>query len=431
MSNPNQTAAHTIRQAWQSRQPADTNWVRDLQEQAMADFDRSGFPTRQLEDWKYTDVSELAAAYPQWLLNSDAAETTDYAPLLDIADALRIVVINGVYRPELSSPNLPACLIVGSLTDLAVSHPALLEDNFGQLANSADSGFIALNTAFNDTAIALIVPDNMKLDTPVYIDYRLTAAELSVQPRLIANLGANSSAAIIEHYSGDAPGICNAVAEIHCQTGAQISYCRLQEAAADAWHTAVQHIRLEKDANARTTVIDSGSGIARTELHLCLAGPGASADAKGLLLADGNRHIDSRINVNHAAPDTTSRERYRSILADKSRGVFNGRILVDSVAQKTAAELTNRNLLLNPGAEINTKPELEIYADDVKCAHGSTTGQLDTNSMFYLLSRGIPPNEARNMLVRAFASELLVDIEFPAVRERTQAALRALRFSET
>jgi Fe-S cluster assembly protein SufD len=430
MSNPNQTAAHTIRQAWQSRQPADTNWVRDLQEQAMADFDRSGFPTRQLEDWKYTDVSELAAAYPQWLLNSDAAETTDYAPLLDIADALRIVVINGVYRPELSSPNLPACLIVGSLTDLAVSHPALLEENFGQLANSADSGFIALNTAFNDTAIALIVPANMKLDTPVYIDYRLTAAELSVQPRLIANLGANSSATIIEHYSGDAAGICNAVAEIHCQTGAQISYCRLQEAAAEAWHTAVQHIRLDKDAFARTTVIDSGSGIARTELHICLAGPGASADAKGLMLADGNRHIDSRINVNHAAPDTTSRERYRSILADKSRGVFNGRILVDSVAQKTAAELTNRNLLLNPGAEINTKPELEIYADDVKCAHGSTTGQLDTNSMFYLLSRGIPPTEARNMLVRAFASELLVDIEFPAVRERTHAALRALRISE-
>jgi Fe-S cluster assembly protein SufD len=430
MSNPNQTAAHTIRQAWQSRQPADTNWVRDLQEQAMADFDRSGFPTRQLEDWKYTDVSELAAAYPQWLLNSDQAGVADYAPLLDIADALRIVVINGVYRPELSSPDLPACLIVGSLTDLAVSHPALLEENFGQLANSADSGFIALNTAFNDTAIALIVPANMKLDTPVYIDYRLTAAELSVQPRLIANLGANSSATIIEHYSGDAAGICNAVAEIHCQTGAQISYCRLQEAAAEAWHTAVQHIRLDKDAFARTTVIDSGSGIARTELHICLAGPGASADAKGLMLADGNRHIDSRINVNHAAPDTTSRERYRSILADKSRGVFNGRILVDSVAQKTAAELTNRNLLLNPGAEINTKPELEIYADDVKCAHGSTTGQLDTNSMFYLLSRGIPPTEARNMLVRAFASELLVDIEFPAVRERTHAALRALRISE-
>jgi Fe-S cluster assembly protein SufD len=172
--------------------------------------------------------------------------------------------------------------------------------------------------------------------------------------------------------------------------------------------------------------IDIGAQLARNELHLTLAGSGAHAECKGLLIADASRHIDSRITVEHAAPHTTSRERFRAILAGKARGVFNGRILVQAEAQKTAAELTNRNLLLSPGAEMDTKPELEIYADDVKCAHGSTTGQLDETALFYLVSRGIEVREARNLLIRAFAAELLTDIGIPALRDRTQAALEAL-----
>ena len=149
-----------------------------------------------------------------------------------------------------------------------------------------------------------------------------------------------------------------------------------------------------------------------------------------MLLADGDRHVESRISVEHAAPSTTSRERYRAILADTAKGVFNGRILVQQDAQQTSADLTNRNLLLNRGAEINTKPELEIYADDVKCAHGSTTGQLDTTALFYLLSRGVEPTEAHSMLVRAFAAELLTDLDIEALSGRAIAAMNALRLEE-
>ncbi|MGI9289880.1 MAG: SufB/SufD family protein, partial [Gammaproteobacteria bacterium] len=180
------------------------------------------------------------------------------------------------------------------------------------------------------------------------------------------------------------------------------------------------------DATVHTTSIDIGAQLARNELHLALNGRGAHAECKGLFLADQKRHIDSRITVDHAAPDTTSRERFRGVLADQARGVFNGRIHVLSEAQKTSAELTNRNLLLNPGAEVNAKPELEIYADDVKCAHGSTTGQLDQNSLFYLLSRGIDQEEARVLLIRAFVGELLTDISVPEVRDITQEALARL-----
>jgi Fe-S cluster assembly protein SufD len=173
--------------------------------------------------------------------------------------------------------------------------------------------------------------------------------------------------------------------------------------------------------------IDSGAAMSRSELYARIEGPGAMIEAQGLLLGDGTRHIDSRVTLDHAAPHTGSRARYRAILGDKSSGVFNGRILVQQPAQKTNAELSNRNLLLNRGAEINTKPELEIYADDVKCAHGSTTGQLDQNALFYLLSRGIDQQAARNMLVTAFASELLTDIGIAAIAERTREVLGSFR----
>jgi Fe-S cluster assembly protein SufD len=218
---------------------------------------------------------------------------------------------------------------------------------------------------------------------------------------------------------------------MYCASGAAVSYYKLQQEHAGSWHLAEQSIRLEHQATANTTTIDCGARLARNQLTVDLAGEGAHLNANGLLLADAARHIDSRINVEHNAPNTRSRERYRAILADKARGVFNGRILVNQNAQKTVAELTNRNLLLNKGAEIDTKPELEIYADDVKCAHGSTTGQLDQNALFYLLARGIDKREARNLLVRAFAAELLTGISVPAIAERTQTALQGLSFGDT
>jgi Fe-S cluster assembly protein SufD len=430
MNSTNQPATASFRAAWQDQSAASPEWLRAYRNDALNQFAQSGFPTTRLEEWKYTDVGKIAAAYPQWLTNQPATATPVTGTRLEIANAIRIAFVDGKYSPEKSTRNLPANILVGKLAELANTHPEALADHLGRLANNADSGFVALNSVFSETGVIILIPADMELQQPIYIDYFSATPEISTQPRLLADLGANSKATIVEHFSGAGPAITNAVSEIHCRPGSQANYYRLQEDHAEAWHTAVQYVQLERDAHLNSVNIDAGAGLARNELRLCLAGTGASADATGLLLADGSRHVDSRLNVEHAAPNTRSRERYRSILADNAKGVFNGRILVQQAAQKTSAELTNRNLLLNRGAEINTKPELEIYADDVKCSHGATTGQLDETSMFYLLSRGIDPQEARNILVTAFASELLTDIDIPAVAERARLAMQTLRFRD-
>jgi Fe-S cluster assembly protein SufD len=411
-----------IRQAWEARGLA-ASALTEVQQQALEAFTQQGFPTTRLEDWKYTDTRTLAENYPQWL--ATPASTACVKPeLKNTANALQLVFIDGLFSPALSASELPDCVFAGSLSELATTHPDAFDNTFGKLA--AQSGFVNLNTAFTTDVAALVLPDNTELDTPVYLNFFSSTPESSSQPRLLIELGENSRATVIEHYAGNVPAIVNTVSEARCAAGSNLTWYRLQDESLETSHMSAQFLRVDQDATVNTTQLDIGARLARHELHLTLAGRGAHAECNGLFLADDNRHVDSRINVEHAAPNTTSRESFRGVLADKARGVFNGRIHVLPEAQKTFAELSNRNLLLNPGAEVDTKPELEIYADDVKCAHGSTTGQLDETSLFYLLSRGIDPQEARNLLIRAFVAELLTDITVPELRDITQNALENL-----
>jgi Fe-S cluster assembly protein SufD len=430
MNNATSTVTERLQALWLAQQPAAGGWLPDLQRKAIDQFGRTGFPTTRNENWKYTDVSKLAQLYPDWLIHKTASTDAMARKPLAIVDAIHLVFVDGAFQPAHSSSDLPDSLVVGNLTQLAHSHREILESRLNQLSQATDSGFVALNTAFSADCAALILAAGTTLTRPVYIEHWSGSHGTSSHPRLLVDLGDKSQATVIEHYSSSVATLVNAVAELSIGRGANLTYYRLQEAHPEAWHTGLQRLRLDSDATVRSMTIDCGSIMSRSELYAYMAGPGATIEAQGLLLGDGSRHIDSRITIEHAAPHTTSRVRYRAILGDKSRGVFNGRILVQQQAQKTNAELTNRNLLLNRGAEINTKPELEIYADDVKCAHGSTTGQLDETAFFYLLSRGIDKQAARNMLITAFASELLTDIEVPAIAERTRHALSALRFSD-
>ncbi|MCP4001294.1 MAG: Fe-S cluster assembly protein SufD [Gammaproteobacteria bacterium] len=422
----NPTELNELKALWQAREQSNSAWLNQLQKHAFDIFSSSGFPTTRMEDWKYTDTRNIATNYPQWLKTQP--QTIAHTPaLLDIDNSIHLAFIDGHYSPKYSgTKQLPPGIIAGNLGDLADCYPGLLQEKLGKLANNNDSGFVAINTAFACDGAALLLPDNQDLEQPIYLSFFSSTPEITIQPRLLINLGVNSRATVLEHYSSNVAAITNAVTEINCGKGSELTWYKLQDEHIDAWHTAVQYAHLDQDATIKTTQIDIGAGLARNELRLTLAGRGAHAEAKGLLMADAQRHVDSRITVEHTAPETSSRERYRSILADCARGVFNGRILVQAEAQKTAAELTNKNLLLNSGAEINTKPELEIYADDVKCAHGSTTGQLDETSMFYLISRGLNIDEARNILIRAFAGELLTDISIEALRNRVQSALEEL-----
>jgi Fe-S cluster assembly protein SufD len=429
---PDPATIDTIREAWQNANPADNSWLHALKTDALDEFSRMGFPTTRLENWKYTDVSELAANYTRWLDNKPTADSKISAPDLDIAEAVQVHFVDGIYRPELAdNSNLPQGVYAGSISDLLTYAPAL-KDRIGRQAgkDDIDSGLVALNTAFSGFGLAVVLPENQTLTQPIYLHCHTSTPQLNSQPRIMVDLGANSHATVIEHYTSELQAVVNTVTEIHCAANASLNYYKLQDEHVDTWHTAFQYAELENNARLHSTHIDIGGVLARNELRLRLAGRGAEADCKGLFMADANRHVDSRITVEHAAPDTRSRERYRGILGGTARGVFNGRIYVEADAQKTSAELTNRNLLLSKGAEIDTKPELEIYADDVKCAHGSTTGQLDETALFYLLSRGIDEQEARNILVAAFAATLVSDIGIEAITTRVQTALHSLRSAE-
>ncbi len=410
---------------WESRNASADAWLRMRQIAALETFEQQGFPSKSQEDWRYTDLRKLAESYPQWLRNDTAASTSTATDTLDLDDAIRVCFVDGILRPDMSD-TLPEGVIAGSVNELATTNRALLERFWGSQASDQDSGLISLNSAFANACTAITLPRNIRLSRPLYIHFFGSIEHISTQPRLFIDLGENAAATVIEHYSGSAPQIVNAVTEISCGADSVLQYFKVQEEAPHSWHTAAQYARLDRNASITTAHIDLGAELSRNDLKIFLDGEHARADCKGVFMADAKRHVESRITVNHAAPHTVSRERFRGILADESKGVFNGRIHVDQCAQKTLAELTNRNLLLNEGAEINSKPELEIYADDVKCAHGSTTGQLDKTALFYLLSRGISPEEARNLLVLAFAAELVDSLGIEALSSRVRQALRTL-----
>jgi len=429
MNSATSTATEHLQTLWRAQPPPATKWLLAMQREAIDRFVHVGFPTTRQESWKYTDVSKLALLLPDWLTNQVAYSPALARNPLDIQDAIHLVFVDGIFQPTLSSGDLPGGMLVGNLDQLAQSHGEVIESRLGQLSGTMDTAFAALNTAFATDCTVLILPAGTELTRPVYIEHFSGSESNSSHPRVLVELGSQSKATLIEHYSGGTATLVNSVAELRIGSGARLNYYRLQELHPEAWHTGLQYLCLHDNASVHSMTIDIGAATSRSELYARLEGSGATLEAQGLLLGNGTQHIDSRITVEHAAPHTESHTQYRAILGDKSRGVFNGRILVQQPAQKTNAALANRNLLLNRGAEINTKPELEIYADDVKCAHGSTTGQLDENALFYLLSRGIDQQAARNMLITAFASELLTNIDVPAVAERTREALASFRLN--
>ena len=414
-----------LQTVWEQQYANQRGWLHEQKREALSIFNKLGLPNKSLEEFRYTDLNAIGENLPEWLTQPAQGDVSTADSELEIADAIKICFVDGRFNTELSS-DLPNGVLAGNTEELARDHPELMQNYWGLQANNNDSGLISLNSAFANATVIIALEANVKLRQPIHINFIGALAETSIQPRIFINLADASEATVVEQYTSSASRIVNAVTEISCGPESKLSYCKLQEEDTSAWHTATQYVNVSHDARFCSTHIDLGAKLARNDLRIRLTGTHAHADCNGVFMADGKRHSESRINVAHAAPHTTSRERFRGVLTDKARGVFNGCIHVAQAAQKTSAELTNRNLLLSQGAEINTKPELEIYADDVKCAHGSTTGQLDANAMFYLLSRGVAPAEARNMLVQAFASEMVNQIDIQPIGEKVRTALAKL-----
>ncbi len=390
-------------------------WLAQRRDDGLATFAAAGFPGRRDEDWKYTELRMV-------IRRSFAADPAPAFTVPEIAelDCPTLVFINGRL---VETRGLPDSAIVQPLAQaIAADHPACRE-LLGQVADPGRHRFAALATALFTDGVLLDLPDNTALEAPIRLVFLAGSDDRPALacPRVLVRAGKNSRATIIEHYgAANGEALSLAVTEIALAPGARIEHYRLQEEAGQAFHLGVLAARLERDATLVSHNLAVGARIARLDLDIDLAGPGARVEMNGLYVVRDRQHTDSHTRVDHSVPHTTSDELYRGVLAGKSRAVFNGKAIVHVGAAGTDATQSNANLLLSPDAEVDTKPELEIYADDVKCAHGATTGQLDTTALFYLRSRGIDEETAKSLLTFAFADTVLARMTLDPVRRHAE-----------
>lgn len=390
-------------------------------------FRARGFPGPREENWKYTDVRPIASG--SFSLPRDISDTVDRGTVnnarLPGTDCHELVFINGYFAAEHSSTrNLPAGVLVQGLAEAATHHHALLGKHLTHYADAIDSSFTALNTAFIRQGCLMFIPEGTSLVKPLHLLYLSGGHKESFvsHPRNLLILAAGARATVIESYIGldDGKYFTNTVTEVCVQEGASLQHYKIQLEGRGCYHVGTFGIRQEQDSLLESQSIALGGALVRNDIRARLAGAGAGIKLNGLYLADGKQHIDNHTRVDHEQPRTRSEENYHGVLNGHARGVFNGKVVVHKNAQKTEAAQNNANLLLSDTAEVDTKPELEIYADDVKCAHGATVGQLDQNMIFYLRSRAIDDNTARSLLTYAFADAILREIGTVPLRQRLE-----------
>jgi Fe-S cluster assembly protein SufD len=407
-----------------------SRWLQDLRDHAASRFVELGFPSVRDEEWRFTNVTPIAATEfrvaPPLKLDAKALESFLYA------DApFRLVVVNGRVSPELSrTAGLPTGLKFGSLATAATEQADIVGRYLGQLADTNVRAFAALNTAFTHDGAFVYVPDGLVCEQPLQILFISVSdgpvASIS-HPRTLIVAGDRSQLQIVETYVS-AEGqkhFTNAVTEVVAGEDAVLDHYKVEEESVDAFHIASMHIHAARSSNVSTHAFTLGGRIVRNDIVAVLDGEGAECTLNGLYLADGERLVDTHTTIDHAKPHCPSHEIYKGILGGRARAVFNGKIIVRIDAQKTDAKQTNRALLLSDHATINTKPQLEIFADDVKCTHGAAIGQLDDDAIFYLRARGLTYLEARDMLIHAFAGEILERVKIEPLRRALEDELYA------
>jgi Fe-S cluster assembly protein SufD len=394
----------------------------------MARFAELGFPTLRDEDWRFTSLAPIVQT-PFRLPGDGGAEAKVEdlrSHLFSGAGGCRLVFVDGRYAPDLSSlPELPAGVRIGSLARTLAEAPALVEPHLARYADFHQEAFIAFNTAFLEDGAWVDLPRGTVLDDPVHILYlsTLPAAPTMTHPRTLIVAGEDSQATIVEAFASLADGVhfSNAVTEMAVGQNAVISHYRIQRESRQAFNVSTLRVQQDRSSSVASHSVLLGGALVRNTIHPVLAGEGGDCLINGLFLAAGQQHMDNYMKVEHASPRCGSRQFFHGILDGRSRGVFHGRIIVHKDAQKTDAKQTNRNLLLSEDAQIDTKPQLEIYADDVKCTHGATIGQIDEDAIFYLRSRGIPEGSARALLLFAFAGESLQRMKVEPIRRHLEA----------
>lgn len=399
--------------------------VHAIRRAAMGHFQQHGFPTTADEEWRFTNVQPIADRV-------FAPSVRRLGPSLTVADIERLTVpaedrfvfINGHFEPSCSSVKVPANVRAISLAEARSTDRHMIEKHLARSVKGTETAFTALNTAFLMDGLYLHVPAGVEIAEPIILVYVTdrSAGDMAIHPRNLIVLEERAAAKVVEFYVTHDGGnyLTNAVTEIMLGKRARLEHDKVQVEALSAYHMAVTHVAQSLESVYRSNQFALGGKLVRNELTSVMNDEGCECTFNGLSLGTGEQLIDNHTTIDHAKPNCNSWEVYKSVLSGRSRGVFNGKIFVRKDAQKTDAKQTNKTLLLSDEATIDTKPQLEIFADDVKCTHGATVGQLDEQQVFYLRSRGIGEHDARDILTFAFADEVVGHVSIEAVRDRLE-----------
>lgn len=420
----------------ETEQDSRLSWLTRLRENAMARFDELGFPSVRDEEWKYTNVAPIARA--EFVPSLDSAGTASGSRAQELASLAapeavgsQLVFVNGRLREDLTSLTaVPGNVFVSQLS-AALSderYSAIVREHLARHADYVTSGFNALSTAFASHGAFVHIPKSVAVASPLHLLFITDVSDADkvvTFPRVLIVAEANSSATVIESHvsTGDAAYFTNAVVEIALEDGARLEHYKVQRESPAAFHVATTAADLGANSSYDSTTITFGAQLSRHDIHVTMDREGAECWVDGLYLVTGTQHTDTHSVIDHRKPHCTSHQLYKGILDGKSRAVFNGKIFVRHDAQKTDAMQTNKNLLLSNEARVDTKPQLEILADDVKCAHGAAVGQIDQDELFYLETRGIHHDLARNLLTYGFAEEVIGKIKVESIRAQLDAAV--------
>ena len=396
--------------------------LHQIRRAALRQFDQLGFPTVRHEEWKYSNVAGLLKQ------SFDLDETTtltaeDLAPLeIPNLDGNILYFINGRYHAELSRIISPASEVqITSFANALKTEPELTGTHFAHYADYQDSAFTALNTALANDGVVIRVPDNTTVEQPIILRFitDTRTKNIASQPRNLIVVGKNAEVMVAESYRtlGSGTSFVNVVTEIVLDRDARMQYYKVQDETEKAYHIGTTQVNQTDNSHFYSATVTLNGSFVRNNLNIRIDGQHAEAFMYGLYMPNGRQHVDNHTLVDHAMPNSYSSELYKGILDGNSTGVFNGKIFVRPDAQKTNAYQSCKNVVLSPGASMNTKPQLEIFADDVKCSHGTTTGQLNDEALFYMRSRGIPKDEARTLLLYAFSQDVLSQIKIQPIRE--------------
>jgi Fe-S cluster assembly protein SufD len=410
-------------------------WFARLRESALDRFEQLGFPSVKEEEWKYTNVAPITKLAFNPVLGSVGAEALKTSAGLarfsyPESQASQLVFLNGALRNDLSSlAGLPAGVVAIDLAEAIgdKKYGELIREHLALAADYNANAFAALNTAFVSSGAFILIRKGTELEFPLHLNFISDPSGPAPAsfPRVLIISEENSNATVIESYAGtsDAAYFTNAVVEIVLKDGAHLEHYKVQREGPDAYHIATTSADLGANSSYDSTTINFGALLSRHDIHVKMGHEGAECRVDGLYVVSSNQHTDTHSVIDHQQPHCTSHQLYKGILDGKSRAVFNGKIFVRHGAQKTDAMQTNKNLLLSDEARVDTKPQLEILADDVKCAHGAAVGQLDDDELFYLEARGIHPELAKNLLTYGFAEEVIGKIKVDSIRHQLDEAV--------